>query len=153
MCTSYPTAKAIKQSNRNFVVTFVMESSDYVARRLLFEVCDILTPVDERFEHIYNALYDWMDRYTEEFNGEVFYRLPSCKATRDELLSDMSHLYSGIFARIDDMHTITTLRSLFTITFYMMVKYKAQETMCGDIAYYFRLISRRLESWNSFEWR
>ena len=130
-----------------------MESSDYVARRLLFEVCDILTPVDDRFEHIYNELYHWMDRYTEEFDGEVFYRLPSCRATRDELLCDMSQLYSGIFARMDDMHNITTLRCLFTITFYMMVKYKAQETMCGDIAYYFRLISRRLESWNSFEWR
>ena len=128
-----------------------MESSAYVARRLLFEVCDILIPIDEQLEFVYNELYDWMERYTEQFGGELFHRLPSCKATRDELLSDMSQLYSGIFARMDDMHNITTLRCLFTITFYMMVKYKAQETMCGDIAYYFRLISRRLESWNTLE--
>ena len=130
-----------------------MESSAYVASRLLFEVCDILTPIDERFEHIYNDLYHWMERYTEEYNGEVFHRLPCCKATRDELLGDMTQLYSGILARMDDTNNVTTLRCLFTVTFYMMVKYKAQETMCGDIVYYFRLISRRLESWNGFERR
>ena len=128
-----------------------MESSDYVARRMLFEVCDILVPIDERFEFAYNNLCDWMERYTAEFGGPLFHRLPSCKTTRDELLNDMSQLYSGIFARMDDMHNITTLRSLFTITFYMMVKYKEQTIMCGDIVYYFRLISRRLESWDTFE--
>ncbi len=128
-----------------------MESSDYVARRMLFEVCDILVPIDERFEFAYNNLYDWMERYTAEYGGDLFHRLPNCKTSRGELLNDMSQLYSGIFARMDDMHNITTLRSLFTVTFYMMVKYKEQIFMCGVIAYHFSLISRRLESWDTFE--
>ena len=60
-----------------------------------------------------------MERYTEEYNGEVFHRLPCCKATRDELLGDMTQLYSGILARMDDTNNITTLRCLFTVTFYI----------------------------------
>ena len=152
-CTGLTTTKSIKQSDRDRVVTFVMESSAYVARRMLFEVCDILTPIDEHLEFVYNELYDWMELYTERFGGDIFHRLPSCRTNRDQLLRDISRLYTGIFARIDDMHNITTLRTLFTVTFYMMVKYKEQTIMCEDIAYYFRLISRRLESWDRFEQR
>lgn len=127
-----------------------MDSSDYVARRMLFEICDIITPLEGRFEPIYEDLHDWMHRYTQEYGGDIFHRLPSCKTSRDELLNDVSRLYAGIFARMSDAHSITTLHSLFTISFYMMMKYKEQPTMCGDIVYYFRVISRRLESWNTF---
>ena len=130
-----------------------MESSGYVARRILFEILDIATPIDERYEPIYELLYDWMESYTEEFGGAIFYRLPVCKTTRDELLRDMAQLYAGILARVNDIHGITTLHSLFTVTFYMMVKYKErQPSMCGDIVYYFKIITRRLESWNTLEY-
>ena len=131
---------------------FIMESSDYVARRILFEILDIATPIDERFESIYEVLYDWMESYSEQFGDAIFYRLPGCKTTRDELLRDMAQLYAGIIARVSDVHSITTLHALFTVTFYMMVKYKErQPSMCGDIVYYFKLITQRLESWNTLE--
>ena len=99
-----------------------MESPDYVARRMLFDVCDIITPIDGRLEPIYDALLDWMERYTEEYGGDIYHRLIGDRLDRDELLSDMSSLYSGIFARMDNSLSITTLRSLFTVTFYMTVK-------------------------------
>ena len=128
-----------------------MESPDYVARRILFDLCDIITPIDARLEPIYDALLDWMERYTEAYGGDIYHRLPGDRMDRDELLSDMSQLYAGIFARVDNSHSITTLRSLFTVTFYMTVKYKEHPALCSDIVQYFTWISRRLGSWNILE--
>lgn len=124
-----------------------MAFSDYVARRMLCDICNIVTPIESRFEHGYDDLCKWMESYTTQFDGAIFNRLPRCKTIRDELLNDMSQLYTGIFSRVNDIHGITTLHCLFTLSFYMMVKYKEQPIMCGEISYYFRLITQRLESW------
>ena len=129
-----------------------MEVSDYVSRRMLFDVCDIAVPLNADFEPIYEALYKWMECYTEQF-GTVFYRLPACKTTREELMDDMVHLFTGIFDRVSDIDGITTLHALFTVSFYMMIKYKDyQASMCGNICYYYKLITQRLKSWDTLEY-
>ena len=58
-----------------------MDASDYVARRMLCEIREIVTPINDRFESLYDGLYDWMKRYTEEFGDAICYRLPTRKAT------------------------------------------------------------------------
>ena len=127
-----------------------MEVSDYVARRMFFEVYDIEMLLNMDFESVYDDLYEWMERYTEQF-GDLFYRLPSCKSTSDELMNDLTLLYTGILDRIDDIESITTLNALFTVSFYMMVKYRNQQPfMCGYISYYFKLVTQRLESWGHY---
>ena len=48
-----------------------MEVSDYVARRMFFEVYDIEMLLNMDFESVYDDLYEWMERYTEQF-GDLF---------------------------------------------------------------------------------
>ena len=126
---------------------------DYVSRRMLFDVCDIaVVPLNEDYEVIYEALYKWMECYTEQF-GSVFYNLPAHKTTQEELLNDMVQLFTGIFERVSDIDSITTLHALFTVSFYMMIKYKDQQvSMCGSISYYFKLITQNLKSWDTLQY-
>ena len=129
-----------------------MNVSDYVARRLLFEVCDIVTVLDDKFEPFFDDLWNWTEEFTQRFGGDLIHRLPSGSTSREMLLNDMSQLYEGIFSRMNDDHSITTLHSLFTVTFYMMMKYKdIGASMCSEIAFDFYLITRRLESWGFLE--
>ena len=126
-----------------------MEFSNYVARRMLYEICNIATPLNSLYEHGYQNLYVWMELYTERFGGVILHNLPSRKSTSVELLSDMVELYTGVFSRVEDMNDMTTLHSMFTISFYMMEKYKEHSAMCSNISYYFELMTRHLDSWNT----
>lgn len=129
-----------------------MDAADYVARRLLFEVCDIVTALDDHFEPIFEDLWNWSVEYTKRFGSDIIHRLPGGSRSQEELLSDMAQLYDGIFSRMNDDHSITTLHSLFTLTLYMMVKYKdIGASICSEIAFDFYLITRRLESWECLE--
>ena len=129
-----------------------MNASDYVARRLLFEVCDIVTVLDDHFEPIFEDLWNWSEEFTKRFGSDIIHRLPGGRTSREELLSDMSQLYRGVFSRMNDDHSITTLQSLFTLTFYMMMKYKdIGANLCSEIAFDFYVITRRLESWELLE--
>lgn len=125
-----------------------MDFSNYVARRMLCEICEIATPLNPLYEPGYNALFNWMEHYTERFGTIILPNLPRLKATPDELLNDMLEIYSGIFEVVYDINAMVTLNSLFTISFYMMVKYKERLVMCSNISYYFELITRRLGSWD-----
>ena len=126
-----------------------MEFPAYVARRMLDEVCDIPTRTNSYYEPGFTELFDWMELYTNQFGARILYQLPNCKATRHELLDDIVELFAGILSRVNDVHDMTTLHSLFTISFYMMVIYKDHPIMCGYISHYFEVISFRFRSWNS----
>ena len=132
----------------NTALHYKMNVADYVARRMLDDVCEIPTAINSNYEFFYGELFDWMQLYTEQFGGRVLHRLPRCKNSREELLHDMAELYSGVLSRVEDINSMITLHSLFTLSFYMMVRYKEHPDMCGNISYYFGLITRRLESWN-----
>lgn len=132
----------------NTVVHFEMCIAGYVARRMLDDVCEIPTIINSNYEPVYGELFDWMQIYTNQFGGRVLHRLPRCKNSSEDLLDDMTELYSGVLRRVEDVHSTITLHSLFTLSFYMMVRYKEHPDKCGNISYYFGLITRRLESWN-----
>ena len=129
-----------------------MNAPDYVARRLLFEVCDIVTAVDDHFEPLFDDLWNWTEEFTIRFGSDIIRRLPAGSTSREELLNVMSQLYDGVFSRMNDEHSIATLHSLFTLTFYMMMKYKCiGASMCSEIAFDFYLATRRLRSWEFLE--
>ena len=57
--------------------------------------------------------------------------------------------YSGVLQGVTNIDDVLTIRSLFTISFYMMVKYKADPALCSNISYYFELISQGLRAWQT----
>ena len=125
-----------------------MDIVGYVARRMLWDVCEIITPLNSIYEDTYDTLFNWMEMYTDRFGGRILHRLPPCKSTEAELLSDMAELYAGVISATDDIDDLRTLHCLFTISFYMMVRYKETPRLCSKISYYFELISYRLTSWD-----
>ena len=128
-----------------------MDPAGYVARRMMWDICEILSPINLRYEPIYEALFNWMEVYTRRYGGSIIYRLPSLKTNENELLFDMATLYAEILSRIEDINSMISLNTLFTVSFYMMVRYKETPRLCSKISYYFELISYRLSSWNILE--
>ena len=122
----------------------------YVARRLLYDICDILTPVEDEYEECYRLLINWMSVCTNRFGRRIIPSLPAVKENHDELLNDMVELYSGILSVRNPKNTRPTLNALFTATYYMMVQYKHNVVLCSHISYYFQLITSQLNCWDSF---
>ena len=128
-----------------------MDAAGYVSRCMLCDICEILSPTNPRYEPIYEALFNWMEVFTRQYGGSIIHRLPCLKTNEDELLVDMAELYDGILRRVQDTNSMLTLNTLFTISFYMMVRYKETPRLCSKISYYFELISYRLRSWELLE--
>ena len=124
-----------------------MEISSYVGRRMLWDICEIDVVVNPIHEPVYNTLYNWMIMYSRQFGVDVVRCLPRCKATENELLVDMKHLYEGILNQVNNAHQMRVLNCLFTLTYYMMTRYKDNVRMTSKIAFYFELITSRLRSW------
>ena len=126
----------------------------YVARRMLDEVCEIATPIDPRYEPTFQELYDWFELYTDQYGGRVYFRLPEPKQCVPELCNDMVRLYAGIFGGVgDEKEALVTVRSLFTVSFYMMIKYRDSPSLCSNIPLYFELISKDLNGWRELRTR
>ena len=125
-----------------------MDINGYVARRMLWDICDIEVPLNSLYEPVYEALFTWMEDYSREFDAAILFRLPRCKTTQEELMSDMVEIYTGILSVVRDINDMRTLNCLFTVSFYMAVKYKDNPAMCRKISYYFELISYSLRSWD-----
>ena len=126
-----------------------MNISDYVARRLLFEVCGVQTPINTQFEPLFDYLWSWSERFTSRYGSHIFYRIPSGCATREELKNDMILIYAHLLHRYDNDDSLDTLKALFVITLYMIIRYKSDGVrMCSEIALDFHLITQNLNSWN-----
>ena len=125
-----------------------MNFAGYVSRRMLYEVCNIAVLKDSNYEYGYNALYDWTIFFTSRAGPSTIARLPSCKQTSEELFADILVLYSGILRGVDSVDSLLTVKCLFTISFYMMKKYKDDPVLCSDISTWFQLISYRLGGWS-----
>ena len=82
-----------------------------------------------------------------QFSAEVLSRLPKVKTNEGELLQDMTKIYSEILHGVQDTQSMLFLNCLFTISFFMMVRYKETPVLSSHIAYHFELISYRLQSW------
>ena len=128
-----------------------MDAAGYVARRMLWDICEILSPSNPRYEPLYEALFNWMEVYTRQFGGSIIHKLPALKTNEDALLFDMAEIYDGILSKVQDTNSMLTLNALFTVSFYMMVRYKETPRLCSKISYYFELISYRLCSWDLLE--
>ena len=125
-----------------------MNFAGYVARRMLYEVCNIIVLKDSNYEYGYNTLYDWMIFFTLRAGSSTIARLPSRKQTSEELFEDILILYRGILSRVDSVNNLLTVKCLFTMSFYMMKKYKDDPVLCSDISRWFQLISYRLGRWS-----
>ncbi len=131
-----------------------MSVVSYVARRMLDEVCEIATPINPLYEPIFQELYDWLELYTDQYGGRVFFRLPEPKQRVSELCNDMVKLYAGIFEGAgDEKDAFVTVQSLFTVSFYMMIKYRDSPSLCSIIPLCFELTSKDLDGWRELRAR
>ena len=73
-----------------------MFQSNYVCRRLLYDICDILAPVDDDLESFYMFLVDWMVNFTDKFGRRIIPLLPEQTDDPDQLLNDLTIIYAGI---------------------------------------------------------
>ena len=127
----------------HFKMSRLRDVSLYVARRLLFDHCDIIAVIDDRFEEIYRKLIIWMERFTVLYGARIIPALPTVKESEQELKSDMIRLYSEIMASGNR----TLLEPLFTITYFMMIKYSHNPALCSRIPFYFAIIASNVTSW------
>ena len=128
-----------------------MSLASYVARRLLYDICDIATPVHStHYENVYNELFYFMYRYTQYCGREIIPNLPIQRESFSELNNDMLDLYEGIFSASDDINSRLTLNSLFVMTYYMMVKYRDDPVLCSYITFQFEVTTERLGGWIFF---
>lgn len=124
-----------------------MEISSYISRRMVWDICEVAVVLNPTHEPAYNMLCNWMLTYTRQFGGDVARCLPRCRATENELLDDMKKLYEGILKQVNNVHQMRTLNCLFTLTYYMMTRYKYNVRFATKIAFYFELITSRFRSW------
>ena len=111
----------------------------YTARRLLYDHCDVLAVIDDRFEEIYRKLIIWMERFTMLYGARIIPALPTVKESEEELKSDLIRLYSEIMASGNR----SLVEPLFTISYYMMVRYSHNVALCSRIPFYFAIIASR----------
>ena len=128
-----------------------METAGYISRRMLQDVCDITTGRNDNLEPLYNALMDWMEVYTQRYSAAVLHRLPSLKTTKQELLKDMEGVYRGILTVTPDVHSMLALNCIFTVSLYMMIRYRETPNLSGEVAFLFQIISYRLGGWKLLE--
>lgn len=129
-----------------------MSISSYVARRLMCDVCEIIMPIQysTHYEDVYNQLFNFMDRFTRQSGREIIPNLPRHTDSAYELKEDMLDFYEDIFRGFNDANSILTLNSLFTITYYMMVKYSDDPVLCSNISFQFEVTTERLGGWGYF---
>lgn len=132
-----------------------MSLASYVARRILYDICEIVTPIHHstHYENVYSELYNAMDRLTHYCGREIIPHLPSRRESVYELREDMFDLYEGIFKGSHDVNTILALNSLFAMTYYMMVKYRDDPVLCSQITFQFEVTTERLGGWRFFSER
>ena len=117
----------------------------YVGRRLLLDICDILTPIDDRYEEAYKHLIQWMDQFTTSFGERIVPRLPEVKFCPDSLDSDIANLYCGIIQT--NVTNNIKIKALFTVTYYMMVQYRHHVVHSSQIALAFTVVSDNYANW------
>lgn len=127
----------------------MVDVASYVGRRLLYDHCDILTLIDDSLECYYRYLIEWMERFTLQFGETVLPRLPKVKESRQELIADMSRLYSGVLCSSDNPNSAHILKALFTVTYYMMLQYKDSAVLCSSISLTFVVVTNELTSWQA----
>ena len=129
-----------------------MSLASYVARRLMYDVCEIVMPVlySTHYETVYDELFNFMDRFTRHSGREIIPNLPRRTESAYELKEDMLDFYEGIFRGSNDANSILTLNSLFTITYYMMVKYSDDPVLCSNISFQFEVTAETLGGWTFF---
>ena len=129
-----------------------MSLASYVARRLMYDVCEIVMPVlySTHYETVYGELFNFMDRFTRHSGREIISNLPRRTESAYELKEDMLDFYEGIFRGSNDANSILTLNSLFTITYYMMVKYSDDPVLCSNISFQFEVTTETLGGWVFF---
>ncbi len=125
-----------------------MNYSGYVARRMLYDVCGILTPINRKYERGYDTLRLFVERFVFHFGSYMIPKLPRTKNALIDQRNDLMGLYIGIFERFDDPHSLIALKSLFVASYLMMETYKDSPAYCSNISFYFEVLTQRLGGWN-----
>ncbi len=119
---------------------------EYIARRMLYDACNIMTPINRNEEPYYSLLLNWMAVFTRRFGQTI--RLPGIRDGHDKAITDLSQLYSGVLENSIDINSIQVLNCLFTITYYLMIQYEDYPVTCSQIACCFVVVTRNFTSWN-----
>ena len=121
---------------------------EYIARRMLYDICNIMTPINRNEEPYYSLLLNWTAVFTRRFGHTI--HLPIIREVHDTTIMNLSELYSGILENSVDVNSIQVLNCLFTITYYLMMKYEDHPVTCSKISCCFVAVTRNFESWNRF---
>ena len=122
--------------------------AEYIGRRMLFDLCDIMTPINRDEERCYSLLLNWTTIFTKRFGHTI--TLPRIRDNNEAIITDLSQLYSGILTNSADTNSLQVLNCLFTITYYLMVQYANIPVICSQISCCFVAVSRNLNSWDCF---
>ena len=121
---------------------------EYIARRMLYDACNIMTPINRNEEPHYSLLLNWTTVFTRRFGHTI--QLPNIRSGHDTAITNLTELYSGILENSADINSIQVLNCLFTITYYLMMQYEDYPVTCSRISCCFVVVTRNLESWNQF---
>ena len=124
-----------------------MELVSYVASRMLKDVCGIDVIINPAYEPTYRNLCSWTDHCSTWRGPGIFPGLPSVKETVAELSDDMLIIYVDFLTRVPDVNSRGVVHGLFTVSLYMMIKYKDYPDKCYIISENFELITQRLGGW------
>ena len=125
-----------------------MEEAHYITHRLLFDICDVMTPVNEEKEPLYARLTVILHGMMFLGSGKII--LPSTKDNLNDAIKDIIRLYRSIIMAFEGNQSTRIVDCLFTITHHMMIKYRNNIQICSRIACSFAAVIRDMDSWINY---
>ena len=98
-----------------------METAEYMSRRLLYTVCNVMCPIDDAKEPIYVHLQYIIDEITAL--GSQHIKFPKLKYELDDIVHDVCRVYKSIQDAFENKDSPKLIECLFVATHHMMVKY------------------------------
>ena len=121
-----------------------METAEYMSRRLLYTVCNVMCPIDDAKEPIYMHLQYIIDEMTAL--GSQHIKFPKLKYELDDIVHDVCRVYKSIQDAFENKDSPKLIECLFVATHHMMVKYDNSTTICSRIAYCFVALAKTMNS-------
>ena len=124
-----------------------MDKAAYIGQRMLYDICDVMIPINSENEQCYSYMIRLMHLMTER-NAHLI-RLPTRKTNLQDVIEDVIDIYTSIFDAFPDRNSLPVLNCLFTITFYMVIQYKEDIRICSRISCCFAVITTTFNFWDN----
>lgn len=121
-----------------------MEPMNYVAHRMLFDVCDLMTPIRDSYEEIYLYLAEKMELILNGVTRSVsLTRFSTWELVQRHVLT----VFNDIILTMGVRDSIRTLCALFTGTYLLLSLYKSNSIFCSKIACCFYAVTQNFSCW------